>query len=82
MHDVGGYLPGTDRDRSKPGVSYLRCGRKLEAGMFITVEPGQSQLTQRDTHHHAVRAAHEREVPGRAAAEAHGVGIGNHVGRP
>jgi Xaa-Pro dipeptidase len=40
VHDVGGYLPGTTRDRSKPGVSYLRMGRKLEAGMFITVEPG------------------------------------------
>lgn len=39
VHDVGGYLAGTCKS-SEPGVCYLRCGRHLEAGMFVTVEPG------------------------------------------
>jgi Xaa-Pro dipeptidase len=39
VHDVGGWLPGTSKS-AEPGVCYLRCGRALEAGMFITVEPG------------------------------------------
>ena len=39
VHDVGGYLPGTVR-APEPGLCYLRCGRRLEAGMFLTVEPG------------------------------------------
>ena len=38
-HDVGGYKHDTE-ELTDPGVCYLRCGRKLEAGMFITVEPG------------------------------------------
>jgi Xaa-Pro dipeptidase len=39
VHDVGGYPEGTSRI-DEPGIRSLRCGRKLEAGMFITVEPG------------------------------------------
>ena len=39
VHDVGGYPAGTARI-DEPGIRSLRCGRKLEAGMFITVEPG------------------------------------------
>jgi Xaa-Pro dipeptidase len=39
VHDVGGYPPGVVRS-SEPGLSSLRCGRALEAGMVITVEPG------------------------------------------
>ena len=39
VHDVGGYHPGTERS-SEPGLCWLRCGRKLEAGMVVTVEPG------------------------------------------
>jgi Xaa-Pro dipeptidase len=38
VHDVGGKT-----GHSKPvdpGVCWLRCLRKLEVGMFITVEPG------------------------------------------
>jgi len=38
-HDVGGYLPGQQRS-TEPGLKSLRCGRTLEAGMIITVEPG------------------------------------------
>lgn len=38
-HDVGGYEKGTSRIQ-EPGLRSLRCGRKLEAGMVITVEPG------------------------------------------
>jgi Xaa-Pro dipeptidase len=37
--DVGGYSCGAQRS-SEPGICYLRCGRTLAAGMFITVEPG------------------------------------------
>jgi Xaa-Pro dipeptidase len=39
VHDPGGYPEGTSRI-SEPGIRSLRCGRKLEAGMVITVEPG------------------------------------------
>ena len=39
VHDVGGYHPGTERSK-EPGLCWLRCGRKLEAGMVVTVEPG------------------------------------------
>eukprot|EP00611_Tribonema_gayanum_P004400 TRINITY_DN1357_c0_g1_i3.p1 TRINITY_DN1357_c0_g1~~TRINITY_DN1357_c0_g1_i3.p1 ORF type:complete len:280 (+),score=75.44 TRINITY_DN1357_c0_g1_i3:687-1526(+) len=38
-HDCGGYPPGVERD-PRPGYKSLRCGRPLEAGMVITVEPG------------------------------------------
>lgn len=38
-HDVGGYISGIERDQ-RPGYSSLRCGRNLEEGMCITVEPG------------------------------------------
>ena len=39
VHDVGGYPEGTTRI-DEPGIRSLRCGRELEAGMVITVEPG------------------------------------------
>ncbi len=39
VHDVGGYPEGSLRI-DEPGIRSLRCGRKLEAGMLITVEPG------------------------------------------
>lgn len=39
VHDVGGYPKGISRI-DEPGIRSLRCGRKLEAGMVITVEPG------------------------------------------
>lgn len=39
VHDVGGYPEGTSRI-DEPGIRSLRCGRALEAGMVITVEPG------------------------------------------
>ena len=39
VHDVGGYPEGISRI-DEPGIRSLRCGRTLEAGMFITVEPG------------------------------------------
>lgn len=39
VHDVGGYPEGVPRI-DEPGIRSLRCGRKLEAGMVITVEPG------------------------------------------
>jgi Xaa-Pro dipeptidase len=39
VHDVGGYPEGTTRI-DEPGIRSLRCGRYLEAGMVITVEPG------------------------------------------
>lgn len=38
-HDVGGYPEGVNRIDS-PGLRKLRTGRILEAGMYITVEPG------------------------------------------
>jgi Xaa-Pro dipeptidase len=39
VHDVGGYPEGVNRIDA-PGIRSLRCGRDLEAGMVITVEPG------------------------------------------
>lgn len=39
VHDVGGYKVGTEKSK-EPGLCYLRCGRELQPGMFITVEPG------------------------------------------
>jgi Xaa-Pro dipeptidase len=39
VHDCGGYPEGTARI-DEPGIRHLRCGRDLEAGMVITVEPG------------------------------------------
>ena len=39
VHDVGGYPEGISRI-DEPGIRSLRCGRKLEAGTVITVEPG------------------------------------------
>jgi Xaa-Pro dipeptidase len=39
VHDPGGYPEGISRI-DEPGIRSLRCGRKLEAGMVITVEPG------------------------------------------
>ena len=38
-HDVGGYPKGVERG-TQAGLKSLRCGRVLEAGMCITVEPG------------------------------------------
>ena len=39
VHDVGGWPEGLQRI-DEPGIRSLRCGRRLEAGMVITVEPG------------------------------------------
>jgi Xaa-Pro dipeptidase len=39
VHDVGGYPEGTSRI-DEPGIRSLRCGRELQSGMVITVEPG------------------------------------------
>lgn len=39
VHDVGGYPEGVERI-DEPGIRALRCGRQLEAGMVVTVEPG------------------------------------------
>ena len=39
VHDPGGYPEGISRI-DEPGIRSLRCGRRLEAGMIITVEPG------------------------------------------
>eukprot|EP01134_Creolimax_fragrantissima_P006068 CFRG6068T1 len=39
VHDIGGY-PGNSKRSSEPGLRNLRCGRRLEAGMVLTVEPG------------------------------------------
>jgi Xaa-Pro dipeptidase len=39
VHDPGGYPEGVVRSE-EPGLRSLRCGRRLEAGMVITVEPG------------------------------------------
>jgi Xaa-Pro dipeptidase len=40
VHDVGGYLAGTPERSTKPGLKNLRCGRVLEKGMCLTIEPG------------------------------------------
>jgi len=40
VHDVGGYPVGGVTRSQEPGLKKLRTGRALEAGMFITVEPG------------------------------------------
>ena len=40
VHDVGGYLAHTPKRQSAPGLANLRCGRIIEAGMCITIEPG------------------------------------------
>ena len=39
VHDPGGYPASVTRS-DEPGLRSLRCGRPLEAGMVITVEPG------------------------------------------
>ena len=39
-HDVGGFVKGTGKRKDHPSLSALRLGRKLEAGMCITIEPG------------------------------------------
>lgn len=39
VHDVGGYPEGVQRS-TEPGLCWLRNGRKLEAGMVVTIEPG------------------------------------------
>lgn len=38
-HDVGGYPQGVKRD-TRDGYKSVRCGRVLQPGMVITVEPG------------------------------------------
>lgn len=40
VHDVGGYLKNTPPRHTKPGLKNLRTARIMEAGTFITVEPG------------------------------------------
>ena len=39
VHDVGGYPIGRPRFTA-PGEASLRMNRTLEAGMYLTVEPG------------------------------------------
>lgn len=39
-HDVGGYLGHTPKRSPLPGLKNLRCGRVMEAGNIITIEPG------------------------------------------
>mmetsp|Transcript_66688 Transcript_66688/g.150634 ORF Transcript_66688/g.150634 Transcript_66688/m.150634 type:complete len:231 (-) Transcript_66688:83-775(-) len=39
-HDVGGYPRGGRPRDTRRGFKSLRCMRKLEAGMVLTVEPG------------------------------------------
>lgn len=39
VHDPGGYPRGAERS-SDPALKGLRCGRSVEAGVLITVEPG------------------------------------------
>ena len=40
VHDVGGYLPGLQKDKSDISLKGLRLGRPLIEGMVLTVEPG------------------------------------------
>jgi Xaa-Pro dipeptidase len=40
VHEVGGYLPDTPPRGTSPLTRRLRTARKLEAGIFITLEPG------------------------------------------
>jgi len=40
VHDVGGYLPGENRQDDPRVEQNLRCGRELIEGMVLTVEPG------------------------------------------
>ena len=40
VHDVGGYLSHTPKRNPLPGLKNLRCGRVMEAGNIITIEPG------------------------------------------
>lgn len=40
VHDVGAYLPGKPGRPTDKGCTSLRFTRNLEAGMYITVEPG------------------------------------------
>lgn len=40
VHDVGGYAPGVSRQDDPSIQENLRCGRELQEGMVITVEPG------------------------------------------
>ncbi|KNC76794.1 xaa-Pro dipeptidase, partial [Sphaeroforma arctica JP610] len=39
VHDIGGY-PGGAKRSAEPGLRNLRCGRHLEEGMVLTIEPG------------------------------------------
>ncbi len=39
-HDVGGYQPWSPKRPERAGICKLRCNRKMEAGMVLTVEPG------------------------------------------
>lgn len=39
-HDVGGFPPDGDPRPTTPNLSALRCGRILQSGMIVTVEPG------------------------------------------
>ena len=40
VHDVGGYAPGEAKNTKDLSIKGLRLGRRLEAGMVLTVEPG------------------------------------------
>ncbi|XP_055591666.1 xaa-Pro dipeptidase [Uranotaenia lowii] len=40
VHDVGGYLDHCPTRRTEPGVNRLRTARILQAGMYLTIEPG------------------------------------------
>ena len=40
VHEVGGYLSTTSARRTEPGLRNVRCGRVMEVGTCITIEPG------------------------------------------
>lgn len=40
VHDVGGYKPGETRRDNPDMKQNLRCGRELQEGQVLTVEPG------------------------------------------